>query len=105
MIKELIEKEIGEFLKNDLQIVIELTGKKISTTELQNFIVNHERLPLIKNNLLRELSSNDFLRYDIVGIKRVVRDMIKLFAETALKHWEFINEKKNSMESRNVGDI
>ena len=87
-LNDIIDQKIDEFFKQDLKDLINKSGKKISQDEFKRFIKDHPKLPLLKNNLQKELSSQKILKFDIILIGSVVKSFVEFFAVTALEAYE-----------------
>lgn len=96
MVNELVNKFFQEWLDNNLAKSIKTLGVKIGERELRSFIANHERLPLLKANLVRELSVPHFC-LDQRAIKFATEEMAKLFAVIAIKIHDAPKEEKKSI--------
>ena len=68
MLDTLIEDEFNKFYRADLGEFIKKSGAVLSERELKDFVRNHERLPLLKNNLKKQVRSKGFSAYDIKDI-------------------------------------
>jgi hypothetical protein len=93
MVSELVEKFFKEWLDNNLAKSIKTLKIKVGERELRNFILNHERLPLLKANLIRELSTPHFC-IDQRAIKFATEEMAKLFTVIAIKIHDAPKEEK-----------
>ena len=93
MIAELVNLSFNEWINSNLTGSIKSLKAKISENELRNFILNHERLPLLKSNLIREISNCPEVCLDKQKIRYLTEEMAKMFMATAILYHE---KKRNS---------
>lgn len=76
----MIREHIDYCLARELQ--------KVERENIRNFLKNHERLPLLKKNLEREifhLERHRGISLDLLQINMLVKDFFNVFAKAALQ--------------------
>jgi hypothetical protein len=92
VIPGLVEKHFNDWINGNLTSSIKILNAKITESELRSFILNHENLPLLKRNLVKQLSVPEFC-LDYEKIKLVTQEMAKFFMAAAIKYHDM---KRNS---------